>query len=78
MRKTQQRNAILDAFEESATIFQCDIDDGTFEVEGMIPSGIKSLLKSLIEEGIVSAHREKIPGNRGKHPIKFYSLIAKE
>jgi hypothetical protein len=78
MRKAGQRNAILATLEDSSTIFQCDIDDGTFQVEGMIPSSIKTLLRSMAEEGIVQAHREKVVGKRGRPPIKFYSLIEKK
>jgi hypothetical protein len=77
-RKATQRQAILDAFTDSPTIFQCDIMDGTFSIDGMFPSSIKNMLKIMMEEGIVIAHREKIPGNRGKHPIKYYSFVEKE
>ena len=71
-RKKAQREAAIRAMHEcNGVIARIDVDNGEFTLDGMIPSAIKALFRTLVEEDIFYASHDK-SGKPGKPQINAW------
>jgi hypothetical protein len=74
IRKAVQRETLIENIKEcGGFVHKSDIENESFSVDGLMPSGIISLLKVLAEEGIVKTELGAKVG-KGKKPITGWRL----
>lgn len=77
-RKQFQRDCIISSIEDCNGILNReDLENGSFQVEGMAKSGILSMLRIMTDEGVLEAVREKKAG-RGQPPIQFWQIVKEK
>lgn len=74
-RKEMHRMMIKEAFANlGGRVSRNQIDSEEFTITGMVKSGILTALRSMVDDGILSAVREHVAGKKGQPPIVEWTL----
>jgi hypothetical protein len=75
-RKAEKRELLIESIEANdGVLTREELDSGAFEIEGIVTSALKSMLRELVSEGVLEAVTES-KGKRGTTPIKLWKIAA--